>query len=113
MNSPIASKSSGTFKASHRTDWSSTGKLDARYRKHNAASSSQGWQKDAFLEVSTGKLVATEEDQEHMNFPEKIGMYRETCRSRIPRNSRRLRRLGKPKAMMKIGHNISIFHQIM
>ena len=42
MNSPIASKSSGIFKASCRTDWS-----------------------------STGKLVATEEDQEHLNFHEK------------------------------------------
>ena len=77
VNSPTASKSSGIFKASCRTDWSSTGKPDARNRNHNAASSSQVWQKDAFLDASTGKLVATEEDQEHMNFPEKIGMYRE------------------------------------
>ena len=47
----------------------STGKPDARDRKDDAASSSQGWQKDAFLDVITGKLVATEEDQEHLNYP--------------------------------------------
>ena len=32
--------------------------------------SSQGWEKDAFLDVRTGKPVATEEDQEHQNYPE-------------------------------------------
>ena len=53
-----------------RTGWSSTGKLDARDRNHDAASSSQGWQQDAFLDASSGKLVATEEDQEHLNYPE-------------------------------------------
>ena len=57
VNSPIASKSPGTLKAPCRTDWSSTGKRDARDRNHDAASSSQGWQKDAFLDASTGKPV--------------------------------------------------------
>ena len=70
VNSPFASESPGILKAQCRTDKSSTGKPDARDRNHDAASSSQGWQKDAFLDVSTGKLVATEEDQEHLNFPE-------------------------------------------
>ena len=70
VNSPIASKSPGVLKAPCRTEWSSTGKPDARDRNHDAASSSQGWQKDAFLDVSSGKPVATEEDQEHLNFPE-------------------------------------------
>ena len=41
-----------------RTDWSSTGKPDANDRNLDAASSSQGWQKDAFLDLCTGKLVA-------------------------------------------------------
>ena len=36
------------LKAPCRTDW---------YGNHDAASSSQGWQKDAFLDVSTGKPV--------------------------------------------------------
>ena len=70
VNSPIVSKSLGVLRAPCRTDLSSTGKLDARDRNHDAASSSQGWQKDAFLDVCTWKLVATEEDQEHLNFPE-------------------------------------------
>ena len=56
VNSPMASKSLGTLKAPCRTDLSSTGKPDARDRNHDAASSSQGWQKDAFLDVSTGNL---------------------------------------------------------
>ena len=72
VNSPIASKSPGILKAPCRTDWSSTGKPDARDRNHDAASSSRGRQKDAFLDVSTGKLVATEEDQERLNFPEDL-----------------------------------------
>ena len=68
---PIASKSLGILKAPCRTDWSSIGKPDARDRNHDAASSSQGWQKDAVLDVSKGKLVATEEEeQEHLNFLE-------------------------------------------
>ena len=58
VNSPIVSKSPRILKAPCRTDWSNTGKLDARDRNHDAASSSQGRQKDAFLDVSTGKLVA-------------------------------------------------------
>ena len=70
VNSPIALKSPGTLKAPCRTDWSSTGKPDARDRNHDAASSSQGEQKDEFVDVSTGKNVATEEDQEHLNYPE-------------------------------------------
>ena len=68
VHSPIASKSLGILKAPCRTDWSSTGKPDSRDRNHDAASSSQGWQKDAVLDVNTGKLVATEEDQEHLIF---------------------------------------------
>ena len=70
VQSPIASKSPGILKALCRTDWSNTGKLDARDRDHDAVSSSQRLQKDAFLDGSTGKLVATEEDQEHLNCPE-------------------------------------------
>ena len=45
-------------------------KRDARDLNHDAPSRSQGWQKDAFLDVSTGNPVATEEDQEHLNYPE-------------------------------------------
>ena len=48
------SKSPGILKAHCRTD----------------LSSSQGWHKDAVLDVGTRKLVATEEDQEHLNYPE-------------------------------------------
>ena len=88
VNSPIASKSLGILKAPCRTDWSSTGKPDANDRNLDAASSSQGWQKDAFLDLCTEKLVATEEDQEHLNFPEDSVSTGETCRPRISRKSR-------------------------
>ena len=58
VNSPIATKSSGILEAPCRTDGSSTGKLDATDRNQDAASSSQGWQKDAFADGSAGKPVA-------------------------------------------------------
>ena len=74
-----------------RTDWSSTWKPDARYCNHDAASSSQGWHKDALLDVSTRKLVATEEDQEHLNYLEDSLSTRKLCRSR------KLRKLGNRK----------------
>ena len=58
LNSPIASKSPGILKALCRTDGSSSGKLEARNSNHDAASSSQGWPKDALLDGGTGKSVA-------------------------------------------------------
>ena len=70
MQSTIASKSQGILKAPCRTAWSTTGKPDARDRNHDAASSSQGLQKDALLDIGTGRHVATKEDQEHLNYPE-------------------------------------------
>ena len=45
-------------------------KPDAKEYNQHAASSSQGWQKYAFLDVGTRKLVATEENQEYLNYPE-------------------------------------------
>ena len=69
VNSPVASKRLEILKAPCRTDWSNSGKLDARNSSHDAATSSQGWQKDALLDGGTGNLVATEEDQEHLNYP--------------------------------------------
>ena len=42
-----------------RKDWSTTGKLEAREFFRDATSSSQGWQKDAVLDVSTRKIVAS------------------------------------------------------
>ena len=70
VQNPVASKSPGILKAPCRTDWASTGKLDAREFNRDAASSSQGWQKDAIPDVGMRQLVATEEDQEHLNFLE-------------------------------------------
>ena len=73
VNSPIASKSPGILKAPCRKAWSSTGKPDARDRNHDAASNSQGCQEDALLlDGCTGKPVATEEDQEHQNYPDEF-----------------------------------------
>ena len=74
VNSPIASKRPGVFKASGRQIWCS-GKPDVQ-RKRNSnpheASSSQGWPKDALLDVCTGKPVATDKDQESLNYLETL-----------------------------------------
>ena len=70
VQNPVTSKSPGILKAPCRTDWSSTGKPDAKEHNQDAASISQGCHKDVVLDVGTRKLVATEEDQEHLNFPE-------------------------------------------
>ena len=56
----VASQSSGILKALCRKDWLYTGKPDAREFNRDAASSSQ----------CTRRLVAPEEDQQHLNFPE-------------------------------------------
>ena len=71
VNSPIASKRLWIIKASCRTDWSSSGKHDARNSNHDAASSSQGWQKDALLDGLQGNL-SRQEDQEHLNYLEEF-----------------------------------------
>ena len=63
VESPIASRSQGILKTS-------TGKLDASANQNSnsdAASSSQGWQRDAQLFLCTGKLVATNTDQNSLN----------------------------------------------
>ena len=70
VQNPVASKILGILKALRRKDWSSTRKPEAKEYNRDAASSSQGWHKDAVLDVGTRKLVASEEDQEHLNFPE-------------------------------------------
>ena len=60
VNSPIASRSPGILKASSRQVGLS-GRLDANANQNSnpdAASSSQGWQRDAQLFFSTRKLVA-------------------------------------------------------
>ena len=113
VHSPIASKSHGILKAPCRTDWSSTKKLDVRDRNHDASSSSQGWQKDAFLDVSTGKPVATEEDQEHLIFLEDLESTQKTLSPQDIHEIQETQETRKPKAMTKIGHTISIFHQIL
>ena len=48
VQNPAPSKSPGILKALCRTDWSSTGKPDAKDYNRDAASSSQGWQKMQF-----------------------------------------------------------------
>ena len=59
VQNPVGSKSLGILKAPCRTHWSSTEKLDAKEYNQDAASSSQGWPKDAVLDVGTWKLVAS------------------------------------------------------
>ena len=73
VNSPIASRSPGLLKASSRQVGLS-GILGARANQSSnpdAASSSQGLQRDAQLFISTGTLVATDKDQKSLNRQEK------------------------------------------
>ena len=73
VNSPIASTSPGILKASSRQVGLS-GKLGAsanQISNPDAASSSQGWQRDAPLFLRTGRLVATDNDQGFLDRHEK------------------------------------------
>ena len=66
VNRPIVSKNPRILKASSRQIGCS-GKLDVRSNRNSnpdAASSSQGWQKDALLDVCTGKLAAPENSED-------------------------------------------------
>ena len=67
-NNPIASKILGIRKASSRQIGSSK-KPDTRRRNSNpdAASSCQGWQRDAPLDLSTGEPVATDKDLKYLS----------------------------------------------
>ena len=78
----VALKSLEILEAPCRTDWSNTGKPDAKEHNQDAALSSQGWQKDAVLDESTRRLVATEEDQKHLNYPEDSVSTRQLVASR-------------------------------
>ena len=74
VNSPIASRSLGVLKASSRQVGLS-GRLDASTYQHSnpdAVSSSQGWQRDAQLFISTGRLVATGKDQKSLDRQEEF-----------------------------------------
>ena len=69
VDSPIASRSPGILKASSR-QVGIPGRPDASANQNSnpdAASSSQGWQRDAQLFISTGKPVATGKDQKSVN----------------------------------------------
>ena len=73
VNSPNASRSPGMLKASSRQvglSWK-PGASANQSSNLNAASSSQGWQRDAQLFTSTGRLVATGKDQKSLNRQEK------------------------------------------
>ena len=73
VDSPIASRSPVILKASIR-QFGLTGKPGANTSQNSnpeAASISQGWQRDAQLFISTGGLVATDKDQKFLNRQEK------------------------------------------
>ena len=70
VNSPVASRGPGILKASSRQVGSSRKLVAANANQNSnsdAASSSQGWQRDAQLFLSTGKLEATNTDQNSLN----------------------------------------------
>ena len=58
----VASKSPEILKAPCPTDWSSTGKLDAKNTIKTQRRVLKDGKKDAVLDVGTRKLVATEEE---------------------------------------------------
>ena len=88
MQNPIPLKNTQILKAPCHNDWTSTGKLVAREFNQDAASSSQG-KKDVVPNVSTRRLVATEEDQEHLNFPEDLKSTRKLVPSGNPETERK------------------------
>ena len=73
VNSPIASRSPGLLKASSRQIGSSGRRGASANQSSNpdAASSSQGWQRDAEPFISTGRPVATDKDQKYLSRQEK------------------------------------------
>ena len=80
VQGPIASKKKAGGYC--QNDWTSTGRLGAREFNQDAASSSQAWQKDALMDESTRRLVATEEDQKHLNYPDDSVSTRQLVASR-------------------------------
>ena len=69
VDSPIASRTLGIIKASSR-QFGLSGRLDASTNQNSnpdAASSSQGWQRDAHLLISSGKHEATGKDHKSLN----------------------------------------------
>ena len=73
VQNPIASRSPVIRRAPCQNDWTSTGIPGAREHNQDAGSSSQVWQEDAVQDVSTRRLVATEEEaQERLNLTEDL-----------------------------------------
>ena len=105
VNSPIASRSPGILKAPSRQVGFSgrPGVSENQNPTPDAASSSQGWQRDALLDISTGRHVAADKDQKYLNHQDK-NRHRGTCSTWIPRisrkysNSIRFRRFGTRKS---------------
>ena len=70
--------------------WDYRGELGASANQNSnpdAASSSRGWQRDALLDVSTGRLVAADKDQKYLNYQGKIAQGISTWMPRISRKS--------------------------
>ena len=105
VNSPIASRSLGILRAPSRQIGFSgrPGVSENPNSNPDAASSSQGWQRDALLDISTGRHVAADKDQKYLNHQDK-NRHRGTCSTWIPRisrkssNSIRFRRFGTRKS---------------
>ena len=99
-DSPIASRSPRILEASSRQIGSS-GKLGVRSNQNSnpdAASSCQGWERDAPLDISTGELVGI------------CGIWTRR-KSRKPLEFQKIQKIWNPK--VEFGHIISIFHHIV
>ena len=81
----------------------------------DAASSSQAWQRDAQMFISTGKPVATDNDQKSLNHQEIISTGEPVAAEtkdvqKIPK-LQKIQRIQNPK--VEFGHIISEYHHIM
>ena len=119
VNSPNASKSPGILKASSRQVGLSGRPGASTHQNSNpdAASSSQGWQWDAQLFISTGKPVPTDKDQKSLNRQENLT----SAQGHLWQlNTKDVQEIPKFQKIQKVrnskvefGHIISVHHQIM
>ena len=112
----LSHRSPGILKVSSRLIGHS-GKPGVRSKRNSnpdAASSSQGSRKDALLDGRSGKPVATEKDQESLNYPEtvctgKLVAHQDAKDIQETQELQEIQKTRKPTA--EFGHTMSLYHQ--
>ena len=97
MQSTIASKSLGILKAPVEQLGQLQGNLTQEIAITTQRRVLNNGKKDALLDISTGRHVATKEDQEHLNYPEDSESTRKLVAPENPGNSRNWRTEGNDK----------------